>query len=262
MASSSIGRRPSLHLARAVPSAAMTAVDATRIGDVEVVALVDGVADLSTPIVEAFPVAPADAILADRDRYPDLYGPGDTWRITVRAWLLRSTAGIVLMDTGVGPETSAAMAWFPDPGRLHDALEATGVAAADVGVVAISHVHDDHVGGALGPAGTPAFPNARYLLQRTDLEALEASASDDEEDRIVYEQMIRPLLAAGQLDLLDGDHRLGPEISLHHAPGHTPGHQVLRVTSGDERLLIKRRHVEPPLAVRAPGVGLGDRHGS
>jgi glyoxylase-like metal-dependent hydrolase (beta-lactamase superfamily II) len=211
---------------------------AIRIGEVEVVTLVDGAAALTTPILEAFPVAPADAILADRDRYPDLYGPGDTWRITVRAWLLRSPAGIVLMDTGVGPSTSAAMAWFPEPGRLHDALAAAGVAAAEIGVVAISHVHDDHVGGAVGPGGAPAFPNARYLLQRADLAALEARAAEDEEERTVLEQMVRPLLDAGQLDLLDGDHRVSPELELHHAPGHTPGHQVLRVVSGEQRLLL------------------------
>jgi glyoxylase-like metal-dependent hydrolase (beta-lactamase superfamily II) len=225
---------------------------AIRIGDVEVTALTDGVADLETPIVEAFPVAPPDAVLAERSAHPGIYGRDDSWRLIVRTWLVRSRAGILLVDTGLGPETSATMSWFPEPGRLRDALSSVGVVPADIETVVISHVHDDHVGGAVAGDGTPAFPNARYLLQRADLEALESWASSNEEDRVIFEQMVEPLRAAGQLDTLEGDHRLDPELSLHLAPGHTPGHQVLRVASGEDRLLISADTWNHPTQLRHP----------
>jgi glyoxylase-like metal-dependent hydrolase (beta-lactamase superfamily II) len=230
-----------------------TETAAIRIGDVEVVALTDGVADLETPIVEAFPVAPPDAVLADRSGHPGLYGRDGSWRLIVRAWLVRSRAGLLLVDTGVGPEASAAMSWFPEPGRLREALSSVGVAPADIETVVISHVHDDHVGGAVGGDGTPAFPNARYLLQRADLEALESWASTDDDDRVVFEQMVEPLRDAGRLDTLEGEHRLGPELTLHPAPGHTPGHQVLRVASGEDRLLISADTWNHPTQLRHPG---------
>jgi glyoxylase-like metal-dependent hydrolase (beta-lactamase superfamily II) len=50
--------------------------------------------------------------------------------------------------------------------------------------------------------------------------------------------LLAPLEDAGILDPIEGDHRLADEIELHHLPGHTPGHQILRLASGTERLTV------------------------
>src|SRR5262245_52972781 len=133
------------------------------IGRVEVVALLDGDAPIGT-IVEHFPAVDADAILAWRDRAGAVHGEDDTWRLLVRAWLVRHAGGTLLMDTGVGE--TVTMSWFPEPGRLHAALADEGVGPGDVDTVVLSHVHDDHIGGTTTAGGDPAFPNARYVLQR------------------------------------------------------------------------------------------------
>jgi len=91
------------------------------IGDVEIVALLD--VDVSDePIADAFPGAPPDAILAGKGRYPNVYGADDVWRLRVRVWLIRHPGGLLLLDTGVGPETSPAMDWCPEPGSAPTAL--------------------------------------------------------------------------------------------------------------------------------------------
>ncbi|MGZ8567340.1 MAG: MBL fold metallo-hydrolase, partial [Actinomycetota bacterium] len=160
------------------------------------------------------------------------------WRISIRAWLVHHPGGLLLLDTGVGPSTSVAMEWFPEPGRLLEELADVDVDPSQVDTVVLSHVHDDHVGGTVTPEGTPAFPNARYLLQRLDLDAERTWAQTSDEDAAIWERQLVPLLDAGVLDTIDGDVSLTEHLELRHAPGHTPGHQVLSITADQERLLL------------------------
>lgn len=216
----------------------MSLTSVRRVGNVEVVALTDGIEVLDMTMAEAFPDLPADAHETVMAAYPSLYGPGGGWRLHVRAWLVRHADGALLLDTGVGPATSASMAWYPTPGRLHEALAEAGSSADQIDTVVVSHVHDDHVGGTVDEQGALAFPRARYLVQRADLEALAAWANESDEDRIIEATMIEPIRDLGQLDAIDGEVALSHELTLRPAPGHTPGHQVLIVLSEGERLVL------------------------
>ena len=204
-----------------------------RIGRVEITSLVDGRGDIG-PMTESYPDVSRDELLAARDRYPDIYTADDAWTLTIRAWLLRHPGGTLLLDTGVGVAD-----WFPEPGRIHRALAEAGCAAADIDTVVLSHVHDDHTGGTMSDDGTtPAFPNARYLVQAADVAAQRAWATENDEDRGVWERLVRPLLDAGVADQVDGDHDLTDLLRLQHAPGHTPGHQILHVEDAGAHLIL------------------------
>ena len=61
-----------------------------------------------------------------------------------------------------------------------------------------------------------------------------------------------PLASAGVLDLIDGDQQLTDTIGLHHAPGHTPGHQVMWIESGGRRALISADTWNHPLQLAHP----------
>jgi glyoxylase-like metal-dependent hydrolase (beta-lactamase superfamily II) len=140
------------------------------------------------------------------------------------------------MDTGLGGPDAPAHAWAPVTGTVRASLDQLGISPRHVDTVVLSHVHDDHVGGVLVD-GAPAYPNARHLLQRADLDWLRANAVRSEDDADILAQL-QPLLDAGLLDALDGDTDFAPHLQLHHLPGHTPGHQVLRVTGDGERMLL------------------------
>jgi glyoxylase-like metal-dependent hydrolase (beta-lactamase superfamily II) len=229
------------------------------VGDVEIVALLD--VDVNDePIADAFPGAPANAILAGKGRYPNVYGADDVWRLRVRVWLIRHPGGLLLLDTGVGPETSPAMDWCPEPGSAPTALAEIGVEPDAIDVVALSHAHDDHIGGILDRDGAPAFPRARYLLQRADHAWRHRWAEGDGPSP--FERLVAPLERAGALELLDGDHRISELIELHHAPGHTPGHQVLRIASGGSRALLSADTWNHPMQLAHPDwwAGSDDDH--
>ena len=223
-----------------------------RIGDVEVVSLCDGVIVTSEPATESFPGGTTEVWVEARERYPDVFG-GEGWRLHVRSTLLRSDGHTILVDTGVGPASAPAYAWSAIRGELPIELKAAGVDPADVETVVITHVHDDHLGWNVVEGGTePLFANARYLIHRADWELM--TSSDDEEDRAIFEALLSPLERSDVLEISGDRTAITSELTLVHAPGHTPGHQVVLIDSRDERAIVTGDLVNHPVQLLQPGV--------
>ena len=225
------------------------------VGDIEVSPLVDGVRVLGTSLAASFPDVPADVLEASHARFPELVGEGGRWRLHVRAWLIRHPGGVMLVDTGVGRAGAPGAGWFGAPGRLLDALAETGTGPGSIDTVVLTHVHDDHIGGTVVFAdgvAVPAFPNANHLVQRADREWQAALARDEEEDRVIESLLLRPLERAGLLTLLDGDRPVGDGVEVRLASGHTPGHQIVRLSSGGARAVIAADTFNHPIQIPHP----------
>ena len=221
--------------------------DTLQIGNLELLALLDADGELEGSITDMFPDAPADELLAFRDRAPGVYGADHGgWHLRVRAWLIRHPGGVVLVDTGIGIAGAPGPEWMGMPGRLLDALRETGTPPDAIDTVVITHVHDDHIGGTVTfPIGAdgetvpiPAFPRARHVIQRADWDWQHELAGQGEEDATILRLLLTPLADAGLVDIVEGDVDLVPGIQLHHAPGHTPGHQIVRLSSKGGRAII------------------------
>ncbi|MET8479191.1 MBL fold metallo-hydrolase [Streptomyces clavifer] len=220
-----------------------------RIGSTEIIALADGEGPFFSPRAEAFPEAAA-AQWAEADRYdPGAVDAEDRWRLQFRAYAIRGDKGLTVVDAGIGPADSPAGSWAPVPGVLPESLAAAGIDPAEVDTVVLTHLHTDHVGWAVvteaavpsaggavdGSASAggrrPYFPNAEYLLQQAEFDAIDTLNPQ------LRETLTDPLAAAGRLRLLNGDTplRAGRAVAT---PGHTPGHQSVLVADGRERALV------------------------
>jgi glyoxylase-like metal-dependent hydrolase (beta-lactamase superfamily II) len=137
----------------------------------------------------------------------------------------------VLVDLGAGRVT-------PSAGRLRQSLSAAGIEPADIDTVVLTHAHPAHVGGALDDKSRLVYAHARYALWRDEWEfwtSEAAFAKASQRHVAIARQNLEPI--RDRMILFDQDGEVVPGICVLSAPGHTPGHVVVSVSSGDERLL-------------------------
>lgn len=160
--------------------------------------------------------------------------------LPVPAWLIRHPDGLVLFDTGMhadltGPgEFSDVVALFFEVGLGADELvearlRAAEVDPADVDVVVLSHLHFDHTG------GLAQIPDARVVIQRDEW----AAGADD--DLAAANSFRREEYQLGHdVVLADGEHDVLGDgaITCIPTPGHTPGHQSLRVRLAEHAVVL------------------------
>lgn len=162
--------------------------------------------------------------------------------LALRCLLIEAPDALILVDTGVGAKETDR---FRDiygvdnsgaPTRLEDAIRAAGHAPEDVDLVVNTHLHFDHAGGNTRLANSgepePAFPNARYLVQRGEYEF---AHRNNERVRASYlPANYEPIAEAGRFEFLEGDVDVVPGVRVVRTPGHTPHHQSVVIESGGE----------------------------
>jgi len=174
--------------------------------------------------------------------------PDDRHRIplALRCLLVETPNALVLIDTGIGNKENEKFRDIygvdnaGDPTRLEDAIRSVGFGVDDVDLVVNTHLHFDHAGGNLvvTPDGTlvPAFPNARYVMQKGELAFAE---TPNERVRASYmAKNFTPLVEAGVVDEVEGPTDLLDGIRLFPTPGHTPFHQSIILESQGETALF------------------------
>lgn len=207
----------------------MTAMaDSRTLGSLTVIALQDAEGPFFSSREEAFPDASA-AQWAAADAFDPAARVADGgWWLRFRSFAIRYADGpVTLVDAGIGPADAPAKSWAPVPGRLPDELAAAGIEPREVTAIVLTHLHSDHIGWAM-PASTP-FTSSRVVVPKADVEAFASVREND---------LFRPLREAGRLEVVDSEAEIGPGVRVVPTPGHTPGHQSVLVSAGDERLLV------------------------
>jgi glyoxylase-like metal-dependent hydrolase (beta-lactamase superfamily II) len=212
-----------------------------QLGDFECVAISDG--SVNYPLGHLFanvPKARIEQALRQRDL------PIDYVTTPLTCLCVNAGGHQVLVDMGAGGLT-------PGTGRLRQNLWAAGVEAAAIDTVIITHAHPSHVGGTFDDEGHLVYANACYYIWKTewDFWTSEAAPAKAPERHV---SIARRHLEAIQdrLTLLDREGEIVPGIDAIPAPGHTPGHIVVSVSSTDERLLYISDTVFHPLHLEHP----------
>ncbi len=205
------------------------ASDRLALGECEIVRLLDGTFRVDGGAM--FGVVP-------RTLWASKAAPDGENRITLalNCYLVRTPEATVLLDTGVGPDMGRRHADFYSFDRrpgLFESLAALGLTPEAVDIVVNSHLHFDHCGGNTRkrPDGTwaPAFPKARYVVQKGEWEQALAPVGRDRPSYMPAR--LKALAEADRLALLDGDGPVAPGLEAVRVPGHTAFHQGVRVSS-------------------------------
>ena len=157
--------------------------------------------------------------------------------------LVRAAGQTIVVDTGLGTKLNdkERRIWGLERprGTLLDGLARLGVAPDEVDVVIDTHLHGDHCAGNTildGDAVRPTFPRARYVVQRREYE--DAMRPNERTRATYFPVNYEPLVAGGQMTLLDGDAEIAPGVRVAVTPGHTPGHQCVVFESNGEHALF------------------------
>jgi glyoxylase-like metal-dependent hydrolase (beta-lactamase superfamily II) len=223
-----------------------------KVGEAEITQVVESEAAL--PVDVLFPEAKTDELAELAWTAPFLDENGFA-RLGINAYLVQTSDRRIIVDCCAGndkPRGFPGFAMLSTPFLAH--LEAAGFPRETIDTVVCTHLHVDHVGwNTMLDSGqwVPTFPNARYLLGRTELDYWRTQEESPDE-RTAFGDSVQPVLDAGLVDLVEAGHRVGDDAWLIATPGHTVGHLSLRLSSAGEEAIISGDMVHHPLQIARP----------
>jgi glyoxylase-like metal-dependent hydrolase (beta-lactamase superfamily II) len=207
---------------------------ALRIGEIDVLVVSDGVLLLPGAMLahNAEPAVRA-AWLKDNFLPPDAFD----WALNVV--VVRSGGRTILIDAGMGTE-------FPDlpkSGHVIHRLEAAGIDLSSVTDVVLTHMHMDHIGGLLVDGVKEQLrPDLRIHVAAAEVKFWEAPDFSRVSMPPGFPDALRKSAKqfvaeyGSKLRMFEDEYEVAPGVVVTRTGGHTPGHSVVRVASGGERL--------------------------
>ena len=176
--------------------------------------------------------------------------------MSIHAFVVESRGSTIVVDTCVGNDkVRQAPNWHLQKNRFLEDLAEAGCSRERVTHVLCTHLHVDHVGwNTMLKNGRwlPTFPNARYLFGRREYEYW--SQVQDDYDRSIQADSVRPIVDAGLAELVETGHKVTPEVFLEPTPGHTPGHVSVRISSKGQDAVITGDLMHHPAQCSMPEV--------
>lgn len=143
---------------------------------------------------------------------------------------------------------------YQPPADLPTQLLERGIRPEDITHLIITHAHFDHYAGITQECAghyVPSFPRARCFLGKADWEypetqeaLLDLNSADSHTFGVVQQ--------AGLLELVEGDRDLTTSVKIIAAPGESPGHQIVRISSQGQILYCLGDLYHHPLEVAHP----------
>src|SRR6202050_2892866 len=202
------------------------------IGSFEITALYDGI--WYRPITDKFirnaPFAEVENALAAA------FMPTDKLATPFTTLIVNTGKRLILIDTGTGGQIA------PSAGALHANLAAAGIDANAIDLIAISHFHPDHINGIKDKDDDLVFANAEIMVADDEWnfwmdDANLNAAPSDLKSAFRNQRRIFSSIAKNVARFAPGT-EIAPGIVALAAPGHTPGHTVFAIYSGDQSLLV------------------------
>lgn len=207
---------------------------ALRVGDIDAMVVSDGVLPLPTATM-ATNVDPVDLA----NWLDHMFMPPDAFDWPLNVMVARSADQTILIDAGLGGQFPG----FPRAGQFPQRLESAGIALESVTDVIITHMHMDHVGGLLvDDVKKRLRPDVRIHVSAAEVEFW---TSPDFSHTVMPKPVPAVLRTTAtsfyneyrdRLHIFQDKHEVAPGVFVRVTGGHTPGHSVVDLVSGGERL--------------------------
>jgi glyoxylase-like metal-dependent hydrolase (beta-lactamase superfamily II) len=206
-----------------------------KIGEIEVVSLVDGVVEV--PHREGF-IRNANV---EQTKAALRTGGLSDANVPIPFTVLVAKIGDrqVLIDTGTG----GFAIYGPKSGLLMRSMAAAGIDPKNIKTILISHLHGDHIYGLMHKdTNAQIFPDAEIVIPAGELKwwsRTEVDAMDLGPTRKGLSQRIRATLATWKnVRPFDGEIEVLPNVRAVSAPGHSPAQVAYLVASAGKQLLV------------------------
>ncbi|WP_024511811.1 MBL fold metallo-hydrolase [Bradyrhizobium sp. ARR65] len=197
------------------------------LGDAEVTVVSDGPLPLGNP-KGTFTGASDDEI---KKMLTDNFLNPDNIVLEQNSPVVNTGDKLVLFDTGMG----TARTFGPTTGRQQKSMAEAGIKPEDIDAVVFTHAHIDHIGGVVDGSGKVLFPNAQYYIAQSDFDYWtdEGRMSGPLKEFVVHARKNLLPVRDRLVFYRDGQEFL-PGIQALAAPGHTVGHHIFMISSGDK----------------------------
>jgi len=163
-------------------------------------------------------------------------------QLALRTMVIKDEQRTILVDAGIGYKMNDKLSDIYNVDHsvhsLKSGLADKGITPEDITDVIVTHLHFDHVGGAVYYDRDElklTFPNAVYHVQG---EQWYWANNPTDKDRASYmPENFKPIADAGRLVELDGPGEIFPGIEMLVMYGHTAGMQLPKISDGKTTLL-------------------------
>lgn len=208
---------------------------ALQVGDIEVIVISDGVLPLPTAML-GHNVDPS----VRAAWLKEMFLPPTAFDWPLNAVLVRSGPQNILIDAGLGSDPNLHL---PRAGQLITRLEAAGIDLSIVTDIVLTHMHMDHIGGLLID-GIKERLNADLQIyvaeaevkfwESPDFSQVDMPAGFPDALRLTAKQFREAY--GDRLRTFEQSVEVARGVTVVRTGGHTPGHSIVRVHSGDDRL--------------------------
>src|SRR6478735_17353 len=208
---------------------------AVQIGDIEVLVISHGVLPLPTQMLGH------NAAASDRAEWlNDMFLPPDAFGWALNVVVVRSGSQTILIDAGLGFDPDLQL---PRAGQLVKRLEAVGIDLSEVTDVVLTHMHMDHVGGLIVDGVKERLrPDLRIHVAAAEVKFWESPDFSQTSMPPGFPDALRATAKRftkeyrSHLQPFEDEYEVAPGVVVHRTGGHTPGHSVVRLASGGDRL--------------------------
>ncbi|MBX3568288.1 MAG: N-acyl homoserine lactonase family protein [Rhizobiaceae bacterium] len=149
--------------------------------------------------------------------------------VPVPVWLIEGEDQTILIDTGLGDcdeimsmQNRYGIDYIATKSREEEivgALARKGLKPEDIDVVALTHLHFDHIG------NNELFSKARFIVQKDEVPFL---VNPPPFATFYYREWQTKLTAiSDRLEMIDGNYRIGKNLELIKVGGHAAGQMVV-----------------------------------